>query len=362
MVIRPDEIGDVVLTSSFFRGLRESSPNAFISVVTNSICFSLLENCPYIDQLNALPFKGDDTKKYLETILQSARTLKSSSLDRRFDAVLLPRLDVDYYKAREVAGVLGGRARIFQNSESFIVRDNPNSRGKIKNSEFSLVSKPQSEVHSNLDFLKSLGGHYQSSDLEFWYSKQDEEIVDCWLRESGIVKPFLVFHPLGSRSLLRRWPAGRCGEFINRILEETEFSVVVVGGALEMFIKEELSDLKSPRVHVAIDMFSLTQLGVLIQRSGFFVGGDSGPMHIAAAVGAKTIGVFGPGSITRFRPFSVNADVVSLKTPCSPDQMNTFVASCHQCIHTTNQCLAELPVDALIRKILEFFCTRKELR
>ena len=78
-----------------------------------------------------------------------------------------------------------------------------------------------------------------------------------------------------------------------------------------------------------------TIFGVLARASAF-AGNDSGLMHAAAALGVPTLGVFGPGDFTRWRPVGPRAAAVSLELACSP---------CYQSYCTDRRCLSELDAD-----------------
>jgi ADP-heptose:LPS heptosyltransferase len=148
---------------------------------------------------------------------------------------------------------------------------------------------------------------------------------------------------------------GRSHEFILQLLADTDFEVIVIGGPGEEWVRNEISSINNPRIRFAFNAFNLTKLGAVIQQCGYFVGGDSGPMHIAAAVGAKVVGIFGYASETRFRPWSEKAEVVSLRYHCSPDQRGTYEANCQKCIYPENRCLTELSVDKVMSEIQSFF-------
>jgi len=354
LVIRPDEIGDVVLTSPFFRNLRKGAPHAKITALTNETCRHLLEECPYIDELHTLPFKPSIEPCYQSHLVLAALKLKWSKFLGGFDLVLLPRVDADWYNAELVAHLLAGCGAVLMNSASFVYWSNsPPESGALKDFRYA-VCKPQNDALSDLEFLKRCGGTVDTENLEFWKSENDSAAVKKWLSAHVAGARKLVFHPPGGRSQLRRWPAGRSSEFVEKLLVGTDFSIIVVGGPEDEHYRQEFSSLRHLRLKVALGEFSLTELGALIQTCGYFVGGDSGPMHIAAAVGAKTIGIFGPGSEKRFRPFSQNARVVSTQAICAPDGSQTYEACCQSCIYPENRCLTELSADRVLEEVVEF--------
>lgn len=355
LVIRPDEIGDVVLTSPFLRNLRNSAPNAHITVLVSPVCFPLLENCPHVDEVYSLPFKSSSQVSHRARVVVAALRLKWSLLCRGFDLVLLPRLDSDWYSSEFTAHLLAGWGSVVINSAEFVTRTINVPGSPMLVDKRHAVGAPQSDVLSDLEFLQAFGGNVGSRSLEFWDSEKDLVAAEAWLSAEQLEGRVIVFHPPGGRSLLRRWPMGRSREFVAKLLNSLDFSVVVVGGPEDDWVKSEFASLDHPRLRVAVGLLRLGELGALIRRCGYFVGGDSGPMHIAASVGAKTIGIFGPGSEIRFKPWSEKSRVLSMRLECSPDQLETFEAYCLNCIHAENRCMTELQVDAVLAEVRTFF-------
>ena len=355
LVIRPDEIGDVVLTSAFFRNLRRSAPKAQITVVTNEVCRPLLEDCPYASEVHALPFKSNLETRYRAQLVVAAIKLKLSRLCRGFDVVFLPRGDADWYNAELVGHLLAGWGTLVTNTAAFIEWTiNPPQSPGLADVRYE-VKTPQSDALSNLELLKVLGADVADNDLEFWSSAEDRAFAAKWLANGDAQRRKIVFHPPSGRSLLKRWPEGRSRELIGKLIRDTDFEVIVVGGEQDRWVLEELGDVECRRVRLAFNRFSLPELGEVIRQCGFFVGGDTGPMHIAAAVGAKVIGIFGYASEVRFRPWSDKAHVYSLRYHCSPDERGTYEANCMKCIYPENRCLTELSADQVLEKVSRFF-------
>lgn len=353
LVVRPDEIGDVVLTSSFFRNLRRSAPAARITALTGLSSRPILEGCPYVDEVLGLPFGRVTTLRERIRQVSTVLRLRRGRFVRGFDVVLMPRVDADWYSAELIAHLMVGRGVVLMNSAGFIYsihqpRENPGLVDLRYVAEF-----PESEVLAGLRFLEWCGGSVGSPELEFWESEADKAFAEQWWGREFPTHRRLVFHAPGSRSVLRRWPRGRSRELVEKLLASTDFAVVAVGGPQDDWVEEELRLIGHPRFRMEFGTFTLGQLGALIRVGGYFVGGDSGPMHIAAAVGAHTVGIFGPGSEMRFRPWGRRAQVVSRRLPCSPDGSKSFEAQCQKCIHEENRCLTEVSADSVIDLVRE---------
>lgn len=356
LVVRPDEIGDVVMTSPFFRMLRVSAPQARITALTSETCRCLLEHCPHLDAVYACPFKPMTSGEDQARVVAAAMKLKLSRWGRGFDLVLLPRADADWYGSELAAHLVAGPGAVVLNSAAYIRWTiEPPRSGKLADLIHE-IRAPQSDVASNLELLRFCGAAADSeSKLEFWSGPQDKSFAAKWLAGGDANRPKLVFHPPSGRSLLKRWPAGRSREFIAKTVSQTDFEVIVVGGEQDRWVLDELAGMDGGRVRVALDVFTLPELGEVIRQCGYFVGGDSGPMHIAAAAGAKVVGIFGYASETRFRPWSVAAEVVSLRYHCSPDSKGTYEPNCMSCIYPENRCLAELTADQVLAEAMRFF-------
>lgn len=352
LVIRPDEIGDVVLSSAFFRELRNAAPNARITVMAKDGCVSLFECCPYVDRCYGIPFVATEDPRRRAWMVCVVLGLKVRHMISGFDVVLLPRVDADWHGSELIAHLLASRGAVCMNSAKFIDRDIPAPSPLGLADQVHEVELVQSEALSNLEFLAKCGADINTEapvELECWTSESDDEFARHWLQKHFASQRVVIFHPPGSRALTRRWPSGESRKLVEYILGKTDFSVVVVGGAVDDWLRAEFDGLSHPRVRVELETFSLPQLSALIRCSGYFIGGDSGPMHIAAAVGAQTLGIFGPGSEQRFSPLGAGASVVSLRMECAPDQRGSNIACCGSCVHSTNLCLANLTSELVLK-------------
>ncbi len=92
-------------------------------------------------------------------------------------------------------------------------------------------------------------------------------------------------------------------------------------------------------------------LGAVLERCLVFITGDTGPMHLAAAVGTPTVAVFGPSDPARYAPISTRHRVVRIDLPCAP--CNRVRLPPERCQGHTPDCLEGVTVDAVVRAALE---------
>ena len=97
-----------------------------------------------------------------------------------------------------------------------------------------------------------------------------------------------------------------------------------------------------------INKLSLEKTAALIQRSRLFVGCDSGPLHMAAAVGTPTVGIFGPGNREKWRPRGEGHEIVYNDVPCAP--CTRFGYTMPVC-GGRYQCMTELDTGKLLQSV-----------
>ena len=332
LVIRPDELGDFVLTSAFLRELSRSAPRASITLVLKQSLYPLAEACPYVDRVLAYDWESCPWTRWRSwhLKLRALRLWISGLATTRFDRVFLPRGDEDIYGARFLASLCAPREKIEQNS---------------------LIPGTTSvthEVQRSLDFLVRCGGVFASDRLEVWTKPEDEAWAENYLSslklENRIV---LAVHPSGGKSRLKQWPVEKFAETLRRLKAERDFCGLVIGGPDEKALGHSLQQSAEFMIDLT-GRLTLRQMAALLRRCDLFFGGDSGPMHVAATAGAPVVAVFGPTNIARFAPFGEAHRVVSRRLTCSPNGPAQVQDRCWECLYADPLCLTELPVDPVL--------------
>jgi ADP-heptose:LPS heptosyltransferase len=133
-------------------------------------------------------------------------------------------------------------------------------------------------------------------------------------------KPLVCVHPAAG-SEMKQWPLEKFSELINRLLEHGQFHVVIIGGADEREVaRQVLSRIaKRGQVFDLVGKVSTADLPKLIARSALFVGNDSGPKHMAAALGVPTVGIHsGVVDAHEWGPAGPRAVAIRRNMSCSP--------------------------------------------
>jgi heptosyltransferase-3 len=149
--------------------------------------------------------------------------------------------------------------------------------------------------------------------------------------------PYVHLHP-ASRWRFKCWPAERNAELIDRLAADGH-NVVLTSAPDEVgFIDEILNKAKSAPVSLA-GKLSIKELGALTARARLFIGVDSMPMHLAAAMGTPTIALFGPSGENEWGPWNVERRVVTTTHTCRPCGYDGCGGG------KLSECLAFLPVE-----------------
>ena len=170
----------------------------------------------------------------------------------------------------------------------------------------------QHAVYAFLDLLKPLGIKKTVSKLpKLNYSKNDKKNFDKLLKKYNIeINDFLVGFGVGAAESAksRMWPKERFAKVADYLIKKYKAKIILIGNNEERKFINELQNLmenKGSSFNVA-GLIDAREMFYLISLCKLFIGNDSGPMHVAAAQGVKTIGLFGCNLPVRFRPFGKN--------------------------------------------------------
>ena len=164
--------------------------------------------------------------------------------------------------------------------------------------------------------------------------------------------PLIVLNPnAGELSLERRWPAERFAELARRLVVEDGARVAVVGSPREKeyvrHVRALIGLLPKGRCADLAGRLSIGGLVALLRQAEVFVTNDSGPMHVAAAQGVPTIGLFGPETPRLYRPLGHRARFLFQPTICSPC-INVHDNKLGTCTRGKAECMTNLSVGYVL--------------
>jgi len=176
-------------------------------------------------------------------------------------------------------------------------------------------------VEKFLSLLQPLGIRAGDPPYKLPQDAAAREKVDSFLRSVG-ANGYLVFHPGSSQvGQEKRWPLERYGELARLVVERLGLTVVVTWGPDELAMAKELCRLSGDRAIPSIRSETILVVAELLRRAKLYVGGDTGPMHLAAACGTPCVALFGPKDPTLYRPYGPGHVVISKGVPSTMDSI-----------------------------------------
>ncbi|MDD2707641.1 MAG: glycosyltransferase family 9 protein [Verrucomicrobiae bacterium] len=293
LVVRLDEIGDVALTVPFLRRLRSQCADARITLVVNSKTRNLVENCPYVD--GVLAFDPPQTGGLFKA-RRLGRAIGFASLKLwrlNCDAAFVPRRGTDvYYGAKCLAFLSGARHRLALRWDCLKAGEELDAEGGSWMTQMFEAPIECHEAEAPMALFAPWtkdGKCPEAEGLELWPSPDDDRTVRSLLSSGGFSpeKGWIALG-VGAARAFRRWPEENFIE-IARFLTSERHGVVVVGGPMESALGDRLVREVGKGALNAAGRTTLSQLAALMCHCRLYAGNDSGPMHIAAAMGIPVV-------------------------------------------------------------------------
>jgi heptosyltransferase-1 len=329
LLIKLAAVGDLVCASAFFEALRKRFQDSEIQLLVGRSCHQIAVNNPSFDRL----IVADDTAIYRGTFAEKLREcFRLVSLIRRggFDRVYVMHRAWPFRALAWLAGIpvrVGlARRRAFSGLTHAVV--SPEQRN-------------EREVY--LDLLRATEGPLPYAGSRYWLSLKEEAFCDRFFAGHAIAEDEIVIAvaPGGGDNVkssmpIRRWPWERFARLTEKIVALPSLRVILVGGPMDQEraarIREECPE--------AIDATHLTfgEMASVFRRCKAFVGNDSGPLHIASAMGLATVALYGPTDPEQWADTSTT--ILSKPTPCAPCYHDGHFPACQHL-----SCLTAIEVE-----------------
>ncbi len=327
LLIRLRSIGDTVLSTPSLFALRRFLPNAEIDILVEDWVAPVLDNHPHLDNVVSLERGGFVTRARV------AREIRSTGYDVVYNlhggttATFLTRAS-------------GARHRVGYKTYQYAQLHNYQAPSP-------LLLWGQQKTHSVEQQLALLGWTgvpvTDRPRTQLAVTPEADSSVRQRLEEAGLAdRQFALIHPAAAFAT-KQWAAENFAR-VAESLAERGLAPVAIVAPNEHEILESLMDQSSVRI-VSFDL-SLPEVAALAARSQIFVGNDSGIAHIAAAVGARSVVIFGSSNVAHWRPWNkAAAEVVTEPMPCQP---------CHGYFcekFPQPECILRVPVDRVVAAI-----------
>ena len=312
----PNWVGDAVLAIPALKAVRRRYPEAEITLLVRPWVAGLFTSAPFIDKLwsENKPTGLADWSRILREIR-----------DRDFDlALLLPNSFESALMMflgrvpRRIGYATDGRRWMLTNS---VTPDHG--------------SQHQMDYYLNL--VKMLNANTDCPSLEIQASPEERADARKLLRAEGIAAGarYLVLNPGAAYGSAKRWHEDRFAVVADTLAGELGLDVALIGSEAERAIAEQIQDRMKTKAAVLSGKTSLETLIGVLAESSLLITNDSGPMHIAAALGVPTVAVFGSTDDTVTGPCGPRTRVVKHAVECSPCLLRECPID-HRCMNAIN--------------------------
>jgi len=311
LIIKPSAVGDIVHALPVLPRLRRLWPDARITWMATPGCAGLVQNHPLVDEVILFQRKRLARGWYNPFALLDLAGMVHELRLRRFDLVI----DLQgLLRSASVAMASGAPRRVGFS----------NAREGAPLFYTDLVDCSMELDHAVERYLKvtaALGCADGIIEFPFAVDEDDRRFI----RE--LIPPgtrYAVLAP-GTNWATKRWPVERFAALVEPLRERFGLETVVAGAAADRPL--------TARISARFDLTgktTLRQAVALLERAELVVANDTGPMHIAAALGRPLVAPYGPTGVRRTGPFGRFDSVVRLDLPCSPCYSRT--CSHHSCM------------------------------
>jgi lipopolysaccharide heptosyltransferase II len=306
LVFNVNWLGDVLFSTPAIRNIRRNFPDSFIACVIPSRCYPILKDNPNLDEI--IIFDEYDRHKGLLGKMDFIRLLKSKKFDtayllhRSFSRTLICRL-------ADIPERIGHYTR---------------KRGFLLTKK---IDPPKKDSCHRIDYYLSVieraGLKVEDRHLDFYFSDEDAAFVENFLNKFGLTdKDLIIAINAGGNWFPKRWPKENWALLADSLIGDLGAKVVITGSLSDMKLAHDIRNLMKHKPIIACGQLSIKQLGALFKKADLLITADTGPLHIASAVGAKNIiALFGPTSVEITGPLprkniTVISKDIGCKIPC----------------------------------------------
>jgi ADP-heptose:LPS heptosyltransferase len=362
LIVRLDEIGDLVMTTPLLRECRKNLPKAWISLLVKPSIKNIVEMCPYVNEILTYDWEVGRfdrceracARAHLKRHQRALQLARTGLWNKYFDFAIVPRWAPDFYHAAFVAYLSGASSRLGYSEKNH--HDGP----KVYEGLDYLMTHvmyndaPGHEVERTLNAITYLKGTIESSQLELWTSQADERFANEALNVNDSSDHAFIAFGIGAREAKRIWPAANFTELAVWLTENYGAHIVLIGSGPDVSLGQEIERNASHKLINLVGTATLRQTAAVLKRCDLFVGNDSGPMHIAAAMQTPVVEISChplTGSPThqnspqRFGPWGDSHVVLQPPSPREPCLM--------ACTANEPHCILEIDADQVKNVIHE---------
>ena len=339
LIVKLSAIGDVIHTLPALNTIRNYYPNANITWLVEEDAASLVQGHKALDRVLVSKrkrwLKALRSLSFLNTIKEVYGFIKALR-DTRYDMIL------DFQallKSGILIAIARGRRKIgfgkglehMEHSYIFL-----NERIPAVDMEIHALSR-------GMMLLNAVGIPTNEVEYKLPMSDHDRKKIDELMKQHGIndEKSLIAINPVAKWET-KLWPKKQFAELADMLIGQYDMKIVFTGGIKDYSIIQTITSSMKGRAINFAGKTTLTELAALYEKAALVVSTDTGPMHLAAAVGTPVVALFGPTAPWRTGPYGTGHRVIKVELECSP----CFKRRCE-----TTDCMYQISVDQVLKGV-----------
>ncbi len=337
LIVKLSAIGDVIHALPSLTALRRLYPDAHITWVIEEVAADLIKNHPYLDEVLVSRRKKwikDICNRRFGSAIKEIKSFVKNLRQRHYD------LAIDFhglFKSSMIVFLSRSKRKIGYDSLQEL-------SGLFLNEKISQDMNKHA-VDRYLDFPRYLGAKTDNAEFVLPPDMEAQAKVKILLDKYSLEdKKFIAVNPIALWET-KLWSNEKFAKLADLMNDKLQMKVVITGSD-----KDTLDKITSSANNKIINLggqTSLNELACLYKKARIVISTDSGPMHLAAAVGAPVIALFGPTDPARTGPYGAGHTIVRTELACSP----CFLKKC-----STKKCMEDITprqVFAVVEKLLK---------
>ena len=364
LIVRLDAVGDFILTTGFIREVRKNFPKANITLIVSPLVFPIAEFCPYVNEV--FEFDGKMFEKNIFDVVKKIVNFCRDNLwQKHFSMSFNPQSGADNLGGLCLSYLSGARERIGYGT--YVWKDyigiDPRYKENIKADNFLLTEN----IQASKDFISEVEKHFyiliasnfavEDKSLELWFGAEDFFQAKSFLKNIPANRRKIVLG-IGGGEDNRKYPVKKLLIALKEIAKKN-FVFVIVGGKSEIKDAEFLEkNLPKERILNLVGKTTLRETEATISQMDFYIGNDSGVMHMAAAANVPVLAIYReamdksdyyPGFYSEFERFPPYQTASVILRPdhaledCA-DKKNVYGGCCHSEAH----CISQIEPDEIV--------------
>lgn len=350
LALRLDRLGDLVMTLPALAELRKLAPEAEIELAVGSWNEELARGLPFVDSVRVVdaPWAAWGKRAGWLAAMRAMRVGPATDLaiDFQGDVRVILLMAASGARSRAGFGDTGGAHLLTHKG-----RWNESLSWYRQSMDLLEILFPRAPIPETIESYNFL-------------LPEDRQRGRKLLETTGMTgspRPWVGIHPSAGRGI-KQWEIEKFAALADKLVETASARVVVTGGPSDRELVEEVMSRAGVGIHRLVAKAGVRTFSAVVAELDLFITGDTGPMHIANAVGAPNLAIFGPSDPVRYGPEDNGEKRVVLRHPlyCSP--CNMIRKPPPECsVLDAPECLERIGVDQALAAALGLLDRRRGL-